>query len=151
MNINLYGFITGIVFGILLQRSRVIRYDKQLGALLLKDMTIVKFMLSMVLTGVIGVYLLNDLGIAKLSIKPMIIGAVVFGGLLFGIGWGLLGYCPATSLGALGEGRLDALSGILGMILGAGIFAEAYPWVKKNLLTIGDYGKITLPGITGIN
>lgn len=151
MNINLYGLITGVLFGILLQRSRVIRYDKQIGALLFKDMTIVKFMLSTVMVGMVGIYLLKDLGIAKFSIKPMIVGAVVLGGFIFGIGWGLLGYCPGTSLGALGEGRYDALCGILGMILGAGIFAELYPLIKKTLLKIGDFGKVTLPEVTHIN
>ena len=41
-----YGLITGILFGFLLQKGEVLRYDKQIGALRLQDMTIVKFMLS---------------------------------------------------------------------------------------------------------
>jgi len=57
-----YGLITGILFGFLLQKGRVLRYDKQIGALRLLDMTIVKFMFSSVLVGMIGVYLLKDLG-----------------------------------------------------------------------------------------
>jgi hypothetical protein len=42
MKMLIYGLITGILFGFLLQKARVIRYDKQLGALRLLDMTIVK-------------------------------------------------------------------------------------------------------------
>jgi len=64
-----YGLITGIVFGFLLQKASVIRYDKQLGALRLKDLTIVKFMLSTILVAMVGTYLLKDLGLVKLSIK----------------------------------------------------------------------------------
>jgi hypothetical protein len=91
------------------------------------------------------------MGLVKLAIKPTILGAVIMGGLLFGLGWGLLGYCPGTSLGAIGEGRWDALWGVLGMLVGAGIFAEAYPLMKVTVLTWGNYGKITIPQVLGIN
>ncbi|MDD2321118.1 MAG: YeeE/YedE thiosulfate transporter family protein [Geobacteraceae bacterium] len=151
MTTLLYGLITGILFGFLLQKGRVLRYDKQLGALRLLDMTIVKFMVSAVLVGMVGIYLLNDLGLVKLSIKSMVVGGVVLGGLTFGIGWGLLGYCPGTSLGALGEGRWDSIWGILGMLCGAAIYAEAYPTMKATVLTWGDYGKVTLPQVLGVS
>ncbi len=147
----LYGLITGIIFGFLLQKARVIRYDKQLGALRLIDMTIVKFMFSTILVAMVGTYLLKDLGLVKLSIKPTILGGVILGGLIFGIGWGFLGYCPGTSAGALGEGRFDAIWGILGMLAGAALYAEAYPGMKKTVLTWGDLGKITFPQVLGVN
>jgi len=151
MKMLIYGLITGLLFGFLLQKGRVLRYDKQLGALRLQDMTIVKFMLSSVVVGMVGVYLLSDLGLAKLSVKATILGPVVIGALIFGLGWGLLGYCPGTSMGALGEGRWDAVWGILGMIVGAALFAEAYPWLKATVYTWGDLGKITLPQVLGVN
>jgi uncharacterized membrane protein YedE/YeeE len=147
----LFGLITGIIFGFLLQKARVIRYDKQLGALRLIDMIIVKFMLSTILVAMVGTYLLKDLGLVKLSIKPAILGGVILGGLIFGIGWGFLGYCPGTSAGALGEGRYDAIWGILGMLGGAALYAEAYPAMKTTVLTWGDLGKITFPQILGVN
>jgi hypothetical protein len=147
----LYGLVTGIIFGFLLQKVRVIRYDKQLGALRLMDMTIVKFMLSTILVAMVGTYILKDLGLVKLSIKPTLLGAVILGGLIFGIGWGFLGYCPGTAVGALGEGRWDTIWGILGMLGGAALYAEDYPALKKTILTWGDLGKITLPQILGVN
>ena len=146
-----YGLLTGVLFGIFLQKAQVIRYDKQLGALRLMDMTIVKFMLSGILVAMAGVYLLQDLGLAKLSVKPTILGGNIMGGLIFGAGWGLLGYCPGTSAGALGEGRWDAVWGILGLLVGAAIFAEAYPGLKKTVLTWGDFGKLTLPQVFGVS
>ena len=147
----IYGLVTGILFGFFLQKAQVIRYDKQIGALRLVDMTIVKFMISSILVGMVGVYLLLDLGWVKLSLKSTNLGGNIIGGLIFGLGWGLLGYCPGTSAGALGEGRWDALWGILGMIAGAAIFAEAFPILKKSILTWGDLGKITLPQIIALN
>jgi uncharacterized membrane protein YedE/YeeE len=146
-----YGLITGILFGFLLQKGRVLRYDKQLGALRLVDLTIVKFMLSSILVAMVGVYLLKDLGWAKLAVKPTILGGNILGGIMFGLGWGLLGYCPGTSMGALGEGRWDALWGILGMLTGAGLFAEAYPFAKRTVLTWGNLGQITLPQVLGVS
>lgn len=147
----LYGLVTGIVFGFLLQRGQVLRYDKQIGALRLMDMTILKFMLTAILVGSVGIHLLHDLGLVKLSIKSTILGATIGGGLLFGIGWGLLGYCPGTSIGAIGEGRWDGLWGVLGMLVGAALYAEAYPFMKTSLLTWGDLGKITLPGVLNVS
>ncbi|MEN6466314.1 MAG: DUF6691 family protein [Syntrophaceae bacterium] len=151
MNELIYGLITGIIFGFLLQKGRVIRYDKQIGALLLKDMTIVKFMLTSILVAMAGVYLLVDLGMAKLSLKATVLGGNIIGGLIFGVGWGLLGYCPGTQMGALGEGRWDALWGIFGMLAGAALFAEFYPALKGTVLTWGDLGRITIPQVLQIN
>jgi len=151
MKMLVYGLVTGIFFGFLLQKARVIRYDKQMAALRLLDMTIVKFMLTNVLVGMVGVYLLLGLGLAKLSLKPSVLGGDIVGGLLFGAGWGLLGYCPGTSAGALGEGRWDAVWGILGMLAGAALFSEAYPSLKTSVMSWGELGSITIPQLLGVN
>lgn len=147
----IYGIVTGILFGFLLQKGHVLRYDKQVGALRLMDMTIFKFMLSAIIVAAIGIYLLKDLGLIQLSMKSTSIGAQVVGGILFGIGWGLLGYCPGTAAGALGEGRLDGLWGLLGMVFGGGLYASAYPFMKATIIPMGSYGKISLPQVLGVN
>ena len=151
MNTLLYGLVTGILFGFFLQRGKVLRYDKQIGALRLMDMTILKFMLTAILVGSVGIHLLYDLGLAKPSIKATVLGGTIGGGLLFGLGWGLLGYCPGTSVGAVGEGRLDGLWGVAGMLAGAALYAEAFPLMKASVLTWGDLGKITVPGVLGVS
>lgn len=147
----MYGLITGFLFGFLLQKGRVLRFEKQINALLFKDLTIIKFMLSSVVVAMVGTYLLVDLELAKLSIKATILGANIIGGILFGLGWGVLGYCPGTSIGAVAEGRWDALWGVLGMLAGAALYAEAFPAMKASILTWGNMGKITLPQLLGIN
>lgn len=145
------GLITGIIFGFLLQKGRVLRFDKQVSAMLLKDMTIIKFMTSAILVGMVGIYILKDLGFILLSHKSMNVGGVIVGATLFGIGWAIMGFCPGTSVGAIGEGRVHAIFAVLGMICGAGIFAELYPFFKKTVLAWSDFGKIGLPDILGIN
>lgn len=151
MNEQVIGLVTGIVFGFLLQKGRVLRFEKQIGALLLKDMTIVKFMLSAIIVGMPGIYLLNDFGLIELKHKTMNLGATVIGGALFGLGWSVMGYCPGTSIGALGEGRWHAVWAILGMITGAAVFAEIYPFFKQTVLTWKDWGKISLADALGAN
>ena len=145
------GLITGILFGILLQKTQIVRYEKQIGLLRLLDLTILKFVFSSIIVAMVGIYLFYDLGIVKLSIKTTNLGGNILGGLIFGVGWALLGYCPGTSAGALGEGRWDAIFGISGMLVGAAIFVEVYPFLKNTILTLGDYGKLTIPQIVGIN
>lgn len=151
MSTLLYGLIIGIAFGFLLQKGRVVRYDKQVGALRLLDMTIVKFMFSAILVGMVGVQILHATGIAEPLILPTNLAANIIGGLTFGIGWALLGYCPGTSLGALGEGRVDAFWGILGMLTGVAVYAEVYPFFRDSVLMWGREGSITIPQVLGIN
>jgi uncharacterized membrane protein YedE/YeeE len=79
------------------------------------------------------------------------VGAVGLGGILFGAGWAVMGYCPGTSVGAIAEGRWQAVFAVLGMLLGAALYAEAYPWLQKTVLAFKDYGKIGLPEALGLN
>lgn len=145
------GLITGIVFGVLLQQGRVLRFEKQVGAMLLEDMTILKFMMSAILVGMVGIHAAVALDLAALNPKATQLGANVIGGILFGLGWAVMGYCPGTSVGAVAEGRWHALFAILGMMTGAALYAEAYPRLKPTLLAWGDLGKITLPGVLGLS
>ena len=143
------GLATGVLFGFLLQRGRVLRFDKQVGAMLLKDMTILKFMLSAILVGMVGILALAQMGILTLHHKPMNIGALLLGGSLFGAGWAVMGYCPGTSLGAIGEGRWHAVFAILGMVIGAALYAECFPALKTSVLAWKDFGKLGLPEAVG--
>lgn len=145
------GLITGIFFGFLLQKGRVLRFDKQIGAMLLKDMTIFKFMLSAILVGMVGIILLSNFEIITLSHKPMNVGALLIGGALFGAGWAIMGFCPGTSIGALGEGRWHAVFAIVGMVIGAAFYAELYPLLKSTVLAWKDFGKIGFPEALGIS
>ncbi len=151
MSMLIQGLITGMLFGFLMQKSNVLRYERQINLLRRKDMTVLKFMLSAVMVGMIGIHFMVDLDLAVLNPKSLILGANILGGLLFGVGWGLLGYCPGTAAGALGEGRWDASFGLLGILLGGMVYAEAYPSLKSTVLTWGELGKRTISSLTGIH
>lgn len=143
------GLFTGVLFGLLLQKGRVAKYQVILGQFLLKDWTVVKIMGTAVVVGAIGIYALLPTEAVSLHIKPLAWGGIIFGGLCFGVGMTLLGYCPGTGVAACGEGRKDAYVGVLGMLLGAGMYVAMYPAVESFSERFGDAGKVTLPEVTG--
>ena len=146
------GLIIGILFGFFLQKGGVTNYNIIIGQLLLTDFTVFKVMLSAVIVGMLGVYLLKSLGYAQLHPKPGSLGATVIGGLIFGVGFAVLGYCPGTVAGAVGQGFLDALlGGIIGMLIGAGLFASMYPKLQKKILHKGYFGEVTFPELLKVN
>ena len=145
------GLGMGIIFGFLLQKGGAAKYDIILGQLLLKDFTVIKIMLSAVVTGMIGIYLLKGWGIVQLHPKPGSIGMTIIGGFIFGLGFAVLGYCPGTISAAIGQGNLDALfGGFVGIIIGSGIFAHLYPRLQS-LLKKGWFGEITIPEYFKLN
>ena len=147
-----WGLAFGIVFGFLLQKGGATKYDVIIGQLLLTDFTVVKIMLSAVLTGMIGIYLMKTLGWVELYPKSGSVGINIIGGLIFGVGFATLGYCPGTIAGAIGNGYLDALvGGLAGILLGAGFFAALYPKLNRGILKKGDFGNITLPQLFKVN
>lgn len=148
---QIMGLVTGILFGFLLQKGRVLRFEKQVGAMLLQDMTILKFMMSAIMVGMVGIALLSEAGVIALSHKPMNVGGVLVGGALFGAGWAVMGYCPGTSVGALGEGRWHAIFAIAGMLAGGAVYAEIYPFLKATVLAWADFGKIGMAEALGVS
>ena len=147
----LLGAIFGVIFGFLLQKAGVAKYHVLLGVLLLEDFTVVKVMLTAIVVGSIGVFSLYALGLVKLHIKPTQYAANIIGGLLFGVGFALLGYCPGTGAAALGQGNWDAIAGILGLMAGSYLFAECSGWLGKTVMKWGDQGKLMLPELVGMS
>lgn len=142
------GLVIGICFGFLLQRGGVTRYEVIIGQLLLTDWTVAKIILTAVLVGMVGIYFFRRQGLVSLHKKSGSFGATVIGGLIFGIGFGLLGYCPGTMAGAVGQGSMDALAGgVVGMLAGAAFYAWVFPWLDAHLLGKGDFGTITIHGL----
>jgi len=144
------GLLTGIVFGFLLQKGGVTEYSVIIGQLLLTDFTVIQVMLSAVLVGMIGVYAMKGARLARLHCRMGSVGATVIGGLIFGAGFAILGYCPGTAAGAVGSGALDAAIGMVGIALGAGIFAHLYPRLNQSILNRGIFPAETIPELVGV-
>jgi len=141
----LWGLLFGIIFGFLLQKGGVAKYHVLIGVLLLRDFTVIKVMLSAILVGMIGIYVLHRAGLVKLHIKPTRYLANSLGGIIFGIGFALAAYCPGTGAAALGQGNLDALGVVAGLLIGSYLFAEMSGWIGRKVNPRGDRGKLTFP------
>jgi uncharacterized protein len=144
------GVLFGLAFGFLLQKGGVGKFNVLVGQLLLQDFTVAKVMLTAIVVGMIGVFTLHHFGKVNLHLKPTRIGANVIGGLLFGAGFALLGYCPGTVAVALGQGSWDALFGMAGLVAGSWVFAELSGWTKGTVEKWGDLGKVLLPDLLHI-
>lgn len=148
----IWGLVFGIIFGFLLQKSGVTKYDVIIGQLLLTDFTVLKVMLSAVISGMLGIHLMQNFGWIKLRPKAGSWGKNALGGLIFGLGFALLGYCPGTIAGAMGNGYLDAITGgVIGIIIGSGLLAAAYPSLNRRILKKGYFGDLTLPRLARVN
>lgn len=144
------GLVFGIVFGFLLQKGGVARYEVLMGQFFLTDFTVIKVMLTAIVVGMVGVFSLHALGLVKLHVKPTRYAANIAGGLVFGVGLGLLGYCPGTGAAALGQGNYDAIAGILGLMAGSYLYAETSGYLSSTIQKIGNRGGIMLPDLPGM-
>ena len=144
------GVIFGLAFGFLLQKGGVGKYHILLGQLLLQDWTVVKIMMTAVVVGMVGIFVLHHFAKVNLHIKPTKLGPNIIGGLLFGAGFALIGYCPGTGAAALGQGSWDALFGIIGLVAGSWLYAELSGTLKKTVEKWGALGKLTLPDVLHI-
>lgn len=147
----LFGLAFGLAFGFLLQKGGVAKYHVLTGMLLLEDFTVAKVMLSAIVVGAVGTYALHRLGLVKLQIPATRYGANILGGLIFGVGFGLLAYCPGTAAAAAGQGNFDAFVGILGLMAGSYLFALASGFLARTVNQWGERGKLTLPQLVGVS
>ena len=151
MNTLLIGFLIGGAFGAILYMGGATSYRRILGTLLLKDMWIIKLMCTAIGVGTLGIYLLDLGGLANLSIKPAYLGGVALGGVIFGIGWAVSGYCPGTCVVGAAEGKFDAIFTLVGGLVGALIFAFMFPTLEAWLIQPFNFGAVTIQELIGIN
>jgi uncharacterized protein len=142
------GFVTGLVFGFLLQKGQVAKYPVIMGQFLLRDFTVVKIMGTAVAVGSVGIHFMHSIGMIHLEIKPAALAPVIAGAMLFGIGISIFGLCPGTSVAACGEGNRGAMIGALGMLSGAFVYVMSFATIKELGKGMADWGKVTIPQIT---
>jgi len=144
--------LLGLGFGFCLERAGFGSARKLTAVFYAYDMAVVKVMFTAIVTTMTGLFLLAAGGwmdLSELYLEPTNYAAQALGGLVFGAGFIVGGYCPGTSLAAAATGRKDALVFMLGMLAGVMAYAEFTPgleaWIKA-----GSLGELTLPTLTGI-
>ena len=144
--------LLGMGFGAVLERAGFGSARKLTAVFYLYDMAVVKVMFTAVVTALVGLYALSALGLmdlGELYVERTHLLAQGLGGLLFGAGFLIGGYCPGTSMAAIASGRKDGLVFALGMLAGVWAYAEFTPqldaWYSRTAL-----GEMTMPAITGV-
>ena len=120
------GLFFGFIFGMLLHRGGVTDFNVIVKQFLFRDFTVLKVMFTAIVVGGVGLFILHGQELSNWHIKPANMLAVILGALLFGIGMVIYGYCPGTGIAAVATGRLDALVGFLGMLVGGAAYALCY-------------------------
>jgi hypothetical protein len=153
MNEYILALVLGVMFGFALNKAGLTRYSTIAGQFRLTDMAVLKFIMTALVVTMIGVYPLRLLGVITFPTVPStyIVGNLV-GGLIFGVGMSLAGFCPGTMTAGAGEGKLDYLvPGMLGFLTGAALFGLTYDKVFPPISKLLNYGSVVIPDLWNIN
>jgi uncharacterized protein len=145
--------VLGAAFGFSLNKAGLTRYTKIVNVFRLTDLAVLKFMMTALIVSMSGLYLLRGLGLVTFPNVPAtyVVGNLV-GGLLFGVGMALSGYCPGTCAAGAGEGKLDYIvPGLLGFLVGAMLYGLAYQSIFPVISAIANAGNVVIPDLWNLN
>jgi len=140
--------LLGFAFGLALQYSKVNTYNTISGMAILEDFTVAKTIATAIGIGAMILMVLVGLGLASYHIKPFIVGSIILGGLIFGTGMAILGYCPGTMPVSLGQGSLDALWGLTGGLTASYMYTLLSPKIHNVLGP--DLGQLSVTSTTSV-
>lgn len=146
------GLVTGLGFGYVLQRAGFARCSMIQRGLWLRDFTLLKLMLTAIVVGLVGAYALSAISpdLIHFKVKPLYVWGVVLGGVIFGAGMALAGFCPGTAIVGMGIGAGEGIAAIVGGLLAALAFIFAYPTLKPVLMDRANLGPLTIPSVLGL-
>lgn len=145
--------ILGVFFGFSLNKAGLTKYHKIVNVFRLTDLAVLKFMMTALVVAGTGLYALRGLGLVTFPSVPAtyVVGNLV-GGLVFGVGMSLAGFCPGTCAAGAGEGKLDyIIPGFLGFIVGAIIYGSTYSLVFPQISAIANLGGVVIPDLWNLS
>ena len=119
-----------MLFGFTLVKSEAASWYRIMEMFHFQSFHMYGIMMSAIITGVIGVQVMKRFsGRASLEGTPMEIPKkesgrykFVIGGMIFGLGWGIIGLCPGPIFTLVGMGSVGALFALLGALHGTWLF-----------------------------
>jgi uncharacterized membrane protein YedE/YeeE len=142
----------GVAFGWALECAGLGDPPKLAGQFYLRDFTVLKVMLTAMLTAMLGIFWGGRLGIldpGALYVPETYLLPQLVGGLIFGLGFVLSGLCPGTSCVALASGRIEGAATMLGLFAGVLLVGLAFP-VIESFYRSTPHGPLTLQRLTGL-
>jgi len=152
MNEKWLGLMFGLAFGYALYRAGFSRCNIVHRGLWLRDFTMLKVMLTAIAVGLVGIAVLDALmpGAIHFKVKSLHLWGIIAGAALFGLGMSLGGYCPGTALVGAASGIREGIATLFGALAGTLAFIFAYPLLKPVFFEAANFGKVTLPSLTGL-
>ena len=120
----------GFIFGFALFHAGFTDSRRIAWAFYFKDVGVPVVMFSAIVTGMLGLWGLSLIGVLEITevyMLPTFLAPMAVGGVLFGIGMALGGYCPGTAAAAVATGKIDAIVFIVGFLIGSLIFGDLFP------------------------
>lgn len=125
--------IIGFFFGFVLERAGFGDARNLTNIFYFRDMRVLRVMFSAMVTAGLGLIILSWVGlfdyqafVANALLKTYLWPQIV-GGVLFGLGFIIGGYCPGTSAVGVASGKIDAILFLVGMVVGIWVFAAGFP------------------------
>lgn len=140
-------FVVGAAFGWTLERAGLGDARKLAGQFYLRDFTVLKVIMTAILTAMLGGFWLGRLELIDLAgfyVPETFLLAQAVGGLIFGAGFVLCGLCPGTACVAAASGKGDGLAAMAGLLAGVLATGLAMPLLEP-LYTATALGTFTLP------
>lgn len=133
--------VLGLLFGFWLERAGFGSSRKLTAIFYFRDWAVLKVMFSAMAVAGVGLQTLALFGLvdtSQLYVPDTQIAAQAIGGLVFGIGFVVGGWCPGTAMAGLGSGKLDALVFLVGAMAGSLLFA----WIAPAFETVQGIGAL---------
>lgn len=125
--------LIGMFFGIVLTKSEVISWYRVQSMFRFEEAHMYLVITSAIVTGALSLWLIRVFNLKTLQGEPVKVKTkpyqkgVIYGGVLFGLGWAITGACPGPIYAQIGAGEYLALITFGGALVGAYLYAVARP------------------------
>jgi uncharacterized membrane protein YedE/YeeE len=150
---NALYIVVGFFFGFVLERAGFGNSRVLAAQFYLRNMRVLKVMFTAIVTAMLLVFWSSALGLLDISalfIQPTHLWPGIVGGLIFGAGFVIGGYCPGTAIVSASTLKLDGLFFVLGLAGGMFVFGETLPSFQAFFEKSGDLGDLTLGDVFGL-
>lgn len=150
---HLVELLIGLAFGFVLESTGFGDARRLAAQFYFRELRVVQTMFTAIVTAMLLLYLSAGLGwldLDQLWINPTYVPSVALGGLIFGVGFAIGGYCPGTSLVSLATGKLDGFFFVAGSMLGMWAFGETADHFR-DFYFAGDHGPLQLTQLFGVS
>ena len=144
----------GIMFGFILERAGFATAAHIAPVFYFKNIMVAKVMVSAIVTAATLLFLgiiFGYIDYNNVFIPTTYVWAYMVGGIIFGIGMVMSGWCPGTAVAGIATGKIDAIIFALGLIAGMYFYFYAYDAYEalRNLANGANLGKFTIAKLVG--